>query len=119
MRTPPASEAQVDDPPLGLLRGLVGADVRTTGAIGHRRDSADTVTVGPLLGRGRRALEPLSSPAQRPTLIDNTAGQPQPALRGQEGISVRHEAPLGIDVRVATTPIPEVLTYFLTPRRPQ
>src|SRR5512135_1832620 len=119
MRSPPTGDAQVDDPPLGALRGPVRADVRAAAAVEHRRDAADTVPLGPLLGRSRRALEPLSRPAQRPPIVDDTAGQPQPALRGQEGISVRHEAPLGIDVRVVTTPIPEVLTYFLTPRRSQ
>lgn len=40
---------------------------------------------------GRAALEPFRGPAQRPAVIDDTAGQPQPAGLGQRGITVDHE----------------------------
>lgn len=80
---------------------------------------AGTVTVGPLLGRGRRALEPLSGSGIRPTVIDDTTSKPQPATWGQTGISVGHEDLSVIGLCVVTTPIPEVLTYFRSPRRSQ
>lgn len=90
-----------------------------TGAVDHGLRPAGTVTVGPFLGRGRRALEPLSGSGIRPTVIDDTTSKPQPATWGQTGISVGHEDLSVIGVCVVTTPIPEVLTYFRSPRRSQ
>ncbi len=49
---------------------------------------------------------------QRPPVVDDTAGQGQPAPIGQESITVRHEDLVVIGVCVVATPIPEVLTYL-------
>lgn len=119
MRAPAPREAHLDDPPLPTLRKPTWTAMWATGAVDHGLRPAGTVTVGPFLGRGRRALEPLSGSGIRPTVIDDTTSKPQPATWGQTGISVGHEDLSVIGVYVVTTPIPEVLTYFRSPRRSQ
>ncbi len=91
MRAPPIGEAHLDDPALSTLRQLSGAAMRPTGPVDHRVRAAGTVAVGPLLGRRGRALESFRGPGVGPSVLDDTTGEPQPALRSQTGISVDHE----------------------------
>ena len=48
------------------------------------------VTGGPARRGRHRHLEPLSRPAQRPPVLDDAPGQPEPALRRQERVSMGH-----------------------------
>src|SRR5690606_2738489 len=110
VRAPPTGEPHLDDSAFPTAVELPGTAVRPAGPIVHRLRAPGTVAVGPFLGRGRRALESLGGTGVGPAVVDDTAGQPQPALRSQTSISVDHEDLPVIDVRVVTTPIPEVLT---------
>jgi hypothetical protein len=49
------------------------------------------LAAGPASGRGRRDLEPLRCPSQRPTRLYDAARQCQPAPSGQQSMSVGHE----------------------------
>src|SRR5271163_1076008 len=110
MRSPSAREAHTDNASLSAPARAGRTVMRAAGAVHHPRWTTGAVAIGPLLGRGRRALKPLSGSAQRPPLIDNRRREPGSALGSQTGISVDHEDLSVIDVRVVTTPIPEVLT---------
>lgn len=112
VRTPAPGEAHLDDPSLLALGQPPRAVVGPAGQISHRGWAAATVTVGPLFGRGRRALEALSCTRIGPSVLNDTASKPQPALGSEQGISVGHEDLSVIRVLVVTTPIPEVLTYI-------
>jgi hypothetical protein len=112
VRPPLAAKPHLDDAPLAPLRQPIGAAMGADGAVDHGRLAARAVPVGLLLGGGRRTLEPLSSPSQAPTVINNRRRQPQSAAWGQPSISVGHEDLSVIGVCVVTTPIPEVLTYI-------
>ena len=92
LRSPAASEARVDDPPLGSCRGPVRAAMWTTGAILHRRRTIGPVAIGPSLRGGRQALEPFSIPPRRPTPFDNHRPKLGPNTSNQTGICVDHEA---------------------------
>src|SRR5690606_38011264 len=117
---PPPGEAQVDDAPLTSFRHPQRTAMRPAGPVYHRCFATVAITVGPFLGCGHRTLEPLSSAPQTPALINNSLRKPQPPTRSQRSISVDHEdlSVIGCACLV-TTPIPEVLTYFRSPRRSQ
>ncbi len=69
--------------------------------------SVGTSASGPAgAGRGHRDLEPFRGPPQRPVLIHDTAGQPQPARRSQRCVSVSREGlqVAGADVAIHTEP---------------
>src|SRR5690606_12714663 len=117
---PPPGEAQVDDAPLTSFRHPQRTAMRPAGPVYHRCFATVAITVGPFLGCGHRTLEPLSSAPQTPALINNSLRKPQPPTRSQRSIRVDHEdlSVIGCACLV-TTPIPEVLTYFRSPRRSQ
>ena len=60
-------------------------------------------------------MEPFSSPAHRPAVINNQLGQPQTTDRSQRRVNVSHED-LRARVGVVTPSVPEVFVYPLTPR---
>src|SRR5271155_5688286 len=99
VRSPAAGEPHLDDPAFPALCQSTRAAVRAAGSVHHRWGTTGAVAVGPFLGRRRRTLEPFSSPAQSPSVIDNGRREPQPAPRSQTGISVGHEDLSVIDVR--------------------
>src|SRR5690606_16840785 len=109
-----------DDAPLTSFRQPQRTAMRPAGPVYHRCFATVAITVGPFLGCGHRTLEPLSSAPQTPALINNSLRKPQPPTRSQRSISVDHEdlSVIGCACLV-TTPIPEVLTYFRSPRRSQ
>lgn len=61
------------------------------GAIVHRVRAVATVTLSPASGGGDRDIEALRSPAQRPLVVNDTAGQTKSAGRGQRRVTVGHE----------------------------
>ncbi len=64
------------------------AVVRAAGPIGHASTAQLPVAGRPPRRRRDRNLEPLSSSPQRPTVLDDAAGQLQPTTRGKTSISV-------------------------------
>jgi hypothetical protein len=91
MRTPPTGEAQSEDSRFGAPTDPGGAAVRAAGTISHRGRAVGAVAVGPLLGRGRRTLEPFSGTSIGPSVIDDRRRESGSALWSQTGISVDHE----------------------------
>src|SRR5262249_47060647 len=69
--------------------------MRPRGRIVHPSPTQIAVPVGPPL-RGRpRDVEPLSSPSNRPALIDNQPRDPQSLDRSQGSVTVGHEDLMG------------------------
>lgn len=94
-RAPPLDNPDLDDPPLSTRRRHARTGIRTRGPIPHPGLAEIPVPVSSPL-RGRVCdLEPLGRPPQRPTLLDHTPRQTQPASRRQRSIMVGHRGPPG------------------------
>src|SRR5690606_4596988 len=98
----------------GLGRGPAGLVVGPAGAVVHSGDAELAVAGGPAGGGGVADLETLGSPAQRPAVVDDTAGQAKTPGLGQRGITVGHEGLLGSVQMSQSTPNPEALTRSRT-----
>jgi hypothetical protein len=97
-RPPAAQDADLDDPALGACRGPARAVVRAGGTVGHARLAEQAVTPRPAGSGGDRYLKPFRGPAERPSVLDDAAGQTQAAGLGQGCITVGHEGLLIVRV---------------------
>jgi hypothetical protein len=89
-RPPATVDSDRDDPPLPLGGGPLGGTDGAAGTILHPVLTMGTITAGPA-GRCRhRHLEPFSRPLKGPPVLDHAPGQPEPALRRQERVSMGH-----------------------------
>ena len=94
-RPPPVVHPQSDDPAFGSHRSLLRTVMRPAGSVRHGL-SAVFAVARCLSGCGADAdLEPFSGTAQRPSVLYDTAREPQPTTRRQGGISMGHRRPPG------------------------
>ncbi len=108
---------EAEDFRLDFGRCPSGLVVGPAGAVTHSGDAELPVAGGPSGGGGVADLETLRCPAQRPSVLDDTAGQAKTPGLGQRGVTVDHEGLLGSVQMSQSTPNPEALTSFKNPAR--
>jgi hypothetical protein len=85
--------------------------VRPGGAVAHAGLAELAVALCPAPGGGDGDLEAFGGAAQRPAILDDTAGQAQTPEFGQRRVTVGHEGLSGWRVDVAIHTEPEALTH--------
>ena len=90
-RPEPLSPPQMHDLADQRRPGPRGLPVRPRRPVGHARRTELAVPIRPASGRRPGHVVPLSRSRDRPALIDDEAGQPQPGYRRQSSVSVHSE----------------------------